>query len=88
MSLEDIDSALIVVCLEEDDLGRDQAAEFSHMMLHGNGINRSTCSSDGLLKRTAGHLQSYIDCNAYIDGLLPGMLYPLCQFIYMYKHPG
>ena len=52
-SLEDIDSALIVVCLEEDDFTRDQAADFSHMMLHGNGINRSACVSDGRLKRTA-----------------------------------
>ena len=45
MSLEDIDSALMIVCLEEEDLSREQAAEFSHMMLHGNGKNRcsETC---------------------------------------------
>ena len=43
VSLEDIDSALVVVCLEEDDFTRDQAAEFSHMMLHGNGMNRYAC---------------------------------------------
>ena len=43
VSLEDIDSALVVVCLEEDDFTRDQAAEFSHMMLHGNGMNRYMC---------------------------------------------
>ena len=51
-SLEDIDSALIVVCLEEDDFTRDQGVDFSHMMLHGNGINRSACISDGRPKGT------------------------------------